>query len=212
MSPLPLTLVIINLQKQTSHMKKIGFYLLVLVATIRCTTTAPIDFIRASCKTTLHPFLCVRCLSSYAGSIKGSDHHLAKAAVIVSLNEAKSAAAFVSKLARLSGLKPREYQAVKDCISTMTNCVVSLNQSVQELERMGRRSVDQDFEWHMSNVETWVSSALTNQNICSGGFGVDGHVKDAVTKRMVYASQVTSNALALVNRFAVSHRKGSHKP
>ncbi|KAI7751874.1 hypothetical protein M8C21_002601 [Ambrosia artemisiifolia] len=192
-------------------MEKIVFYLLVLVATIKCTTTAPIDFIRASCKTSLHPPLCVRCLASYADSIQHSDHHLAKAAVTVSLNDAKSAAAFVSKLARVSGLKPIEYQAVKDCISTMTNSVVSLSQSVQELEGMDR-TAGQDFEWHMSNVETWVSSALTNQNICSEGFGVDGRVKDVVTKRMVYVSQVTSNALALVNRFAVNHRKGIHKP
>ncbi|KAI3693552.1 hypothetical protein L1987_76499 [Smallanthus sonchifolius] len=194
-------------------MGKVWFHLLVLVATLRCTATAPtaMDFIKASCKTTLHPSLCVRCLSSYAGSIQGSDRHLAKAAVTVSLNDAKSTTAFVSKLARVSGLKPIEYQAVKDCISIMTNSVASLSQSVQELEQMGR-TTGQDFEWHMSNVETWVSSALTNQNICSRGFGDNGHVKDVVTKRMVYASQVTSNALALVNRFAVRHRKDIHKP
>ncbi|KAK9071756.1 hypothetical protein SSX86_008185 [Deinandra increscens subsp. villosa] len=188
--------------------------LLLLVATstlLRRSTAAPTDFIKSSCQTTLHPSLCVRCLSSYAGSIHGSDHNLAKAAVTVSLNDARSAAALVSKLARVSGLKPREYQAVKDCISILTNSVVSIRQSVQELEQMGR-STGEDFEWHMSNVETWVGSALTNQNICRGGFEVNGPVKDAVTKRMVYASQVTSNALALVNRFAVRHRKGIHKP
>ncbi|KAI3813026.1 hypothetical protein L1987_17739 [Smallanthus sonchifolius] len=194
------------------------FYMLVLVIIIGCTTTtsgAPtptsMDFIKASCKTTLHPPLCVRCLSAYAGSIQGSDHRLAKAAVTVSLNEAKSAASFISKLARVSGIKPREYQAVKDCISTMANSVASLSQSVQELEQMAR-TTGQAFEWHMSNLETWVGSALTNQNICSRGFVVNGRVKDAVTKRMVYVSQVTSNALALVNRFAVRHRKGIHKP
>ncbi|KAI7749643.1 hypothetical protein M8C21_010519 [Ambrosia artemisiifolia] len=198
-------------------MEKLGFYLL-LIATLlgyttaaRATSPAPTDFIKASCKTTLHPPLCVRCLSTYAHTIQGSDHRLAKAAVTVSLNEAKSAAAFIYKLARLSGIKPREHQAVRDCVSTMTNSVSSLSQSVQELERMARIK-GQDFEWHMSNVETWVGSALTNQNICSRGFTMNGHVKDVVTKRMVYVSQVTSNALALVNRFAVRHRKGIHKP
>lgn len=198
-------------------MEKLGFYLLVLVVTLRCTTTngatAPatsMDFIKASCKTTLHSALCVRCLSSYAGSIQRNDHHLAEAAITISLNEAKSAFVFVSKLTRLSGIKPKEYQAVKDCISTMTNSVASLSQSVQELEKMAQ-SKDPDFDWHMSNVETWVGSALTNQNICGRGFAdnsMNGRVKDSVTKRMVYVSQVTSNALALVNRFAVRHRKG----
>lgn len=204
--------------------RSVGLYLLVLVVTLRYTTTVngraasptAMDLIRASCKTTLHASLCVRCLSSYAGSIKGSnaDHLLAKAAISVSLNNTKSASVFISKLGRVSGIKPREYQAVKDCISTMTNSVASLSQSVQELDQMARTR-GHDFEWHMSNAETWVGSALTNQNICSRGFtdrSLNGPVKDAVIKRMVYVSQVTSNALALVNRFAVRHRKGIHKP
>ncbi|KAI3501132.1 hypothetical protein L1887_28992 [Cichorium endivia] len=201
-------------------MKRVGLYLLVLVATLPYTTAGgaasptAMDFIRASCKATLHASLCVRCLSSYAGSIKGSDHLLAKAAISVSLNNTKSANVFISKLARITGIKPREYQAVKDCISTMTNSVAGLSQSVQELEQMAR-TTGHDFEWHMSNAETWVGSALTNQNICVRGFddsSMNGHVKDAVTKRMLYVSQVTSNGLALVNRFAVRHRKGIHRP
>lgn len=202
-------------------MEKVGLiYMLALVFSLPYTTisggTLPttMDFIRASCKTTLHSALCVKCLSTYAASIQGSDHNLAKAAITVSLKETKSAMVFVSKMARVSGIKPREYQAVKDCMSTMTNSVASLSQSVQELDQMAR-STGQDFEWHMSNAETWVGSALTNQNICGRGFAEDsmkGHVKDAITKKMVYVSQVTSNALALVNRFAVRHRKGIHKP
>ncbi|XP_071692226.1 21 kDa protein-like [Rutidosis leptorrhynchoides] len=202
-------------------MEKLGLYLLaIIIFTLQYTTidgatpATTMDFIKTSCKTTLHPALCVKCLSTYAASIQGNDHHLAKAAITVSLNDAKSATVFVQKMARVSGIKPREYQAVKDCISTMTNSVASLSQSVQELEQMAR-STGQDFEWHMSNVETWVGSALTNQNICGKGFddsSMNGHVKDAITRKMVYVSQVTSNALALVNMFAVRHRKGIHKP
>ncbi|KAL4570890.1 hypothetical protein LXL04_026554 [Taraxacum kok-saghyz] len=198
-------------------MERVGLYLLVLVATLRYTGGAAkptaMEFIRASCKTTLHASLCVSCLSSYAGTIQGSDHLLAKAAVSVSLSNAKSASAFMSKLGHVAGIKPRELQAVRDCMSTMSNSVSSLSQSVQELEKMARTK-GQDFEWHMSNAETWVGSALTNQNMCGRGFGdssFNGHVKDAVTKRMAYVSLVTSNALALINRFAVRHRKGIHK-
>ncbi|PWA93792.1 pectinesterase inhibitor domain-containing protein [Artemisia annua] len=201
-------------------MEKLVFYLLVLVVTLPYTTVSgatpsnSMNFIKASCRTTLHPTLCVNCLSSYAGSIQGSDHQLAKAAITVSFKNTKSAFVFLSKMARVSGIKPREYQAVKDCISTITNSVTSLSQSVQELEKMAQTS-GQDFEWHMSNVETWVGSALTNQNMCSRGFAGDslnGRVKDSITKRIEYVCQVTSNALALVNRFAVRHRKGIHKP
>nr|XP_043608670.1 pectinesterase inhibitor 11-like [Erigeron canadensis] len=205
-------------------MENVCFYcLLLLLVSLGCTssiisgataTSAPntaVDFIKASCKSTLHPALCVTCLSRYAASIRESDHHLAQAAISVSLNHAKSASAFILRIRSSSSggsmIKHREYQAVKDCVSTIANSVASLSRSVQEFQKI--MADGQDFEWHMSNVETWVSSALTNQNICGRGFAnsmMNGHVKDMVTKRMVYVSQVTSNALALVNRFAARHR------
>lgn len=199
-------------------MDKLGVYLQILLVALHYTTssasTAAMNYVTASCNTTRYPSLCVRCLSSYADSIQGNDLKLAKAAISVSLNNANSTTAYISKLAASSGLKPNIYQAVKDCVNNMNNCVSSLNQSVQELERMGQFR-GQSFEWHMSNMKTWVSSALTNQNTCSRGFSdgsVDGPVKDAVVRRMSYVTQLTSNALALVNRFALRHKAGTHMP
>ncbi|XP_024958718.1 pectinesterase inhibitor 9-like [Cynara cardunculus var. scolymus] len=200
-------------------MNTLQFYLLVLLIILQYTTgnaadPAAMNYVTASCKTTRYPSLCVRCLSTYARSIQGNDQLLAKAAISVSLNNAKSAAAYVTKLSRSSGLKPREFQAMKDCVNGMNSCVPSLNQSVLELAKMARLT-GQNFEWHMSNVETWVSSALTNQNTCARGFSdgsMNGPVKDAVIRRMSYVAQLTSNALALVNRFALRHKAGTHLP
>ncbi|KAD4178329.1 hypothetical protein E3N88_26920 [Mikania micrantha] len=178
------------------------------------TDPSAVNYISASCRVTRYPALCVRCLSPYARSIQGNDQQLAKAAISVSLNNAKSTAAYVSKLSGSSGLKPSEYQAIKDCNNNMNNCVPSLNQSVQELGKMARFRGEK-FEWHMSNVETWVSSALTNLNTCASGFSdgsMDGPVKDGVIRRMNYLAQLTSNALALVNRFALKHKAGTHMP
>lgn len=193
--------------------------MLILLISVHYTTgaitkTTPLDFVKTSCKTTLHPSLCVNCLSSYAASIQGNDQNLAKAAIMVSLNNAKSAAAYLSKLARTSKLKPREYQALKDCVNSMTSCVASLTQSVQELGKLAQFK-GQNFDWHMNNAQTWVSSALTNQNTCTGGFSdksMNGKVKDDVNKKMSSVSQITSNALALVNSFAVRHKNVSHNP
>ena len=195
-------------------MDNFWFYLQVHLVTVQYTTCAVtnsthLDFVKTSCKTTLHPALCVNSLSNYAASIKGNDQQLAKAAITVSLNNAKSAAAYISKLAGTSNKKSREYQALKDCVNSMTSCVASLTQSVQELGKMGQFK-GQTFVWHMNNVQTWVSSALTHQNTCTGGFSdksMNGKVKDAVNKRMSSVSQVTSNALALVNGFAVRHKE-----
>ncbi|KAI3756508.1 hypothetical protein L1987_56329 [Smallanthus sonchifolius] len=201
-------------------MGKLEFYLLVLLishyytASNAATNSTAMSYVSSSCRKTRYPALCVRCLSRYAGSIQGNDQQLAKAAITVSLSNAKSTAAYVSKLADSSRLKPSVYQAVKDCINNMNNCVPSLNQSVQELGKMAQFR-GQNFEWHMSNVETWVSSALTNQNTCASGFSdgsIDGPVKDAVIKRMNYLAQLISNALALINRFALRHKAGTHMP
>ncbi|KAI3505193.1 hypothetical protein L1887_27156 [Cichorium endivia] len=200
-------------------MDNLGFYFLLLLNTIQYvygvgTNLTPLDFVKTSCKTTRNPALCVNSLSSYAGSIQRSDQQLAKAAIAVSLNNAKSAAALVSKLTGTSKLKPQEYQALKDCVSSMASCVASLTQSIQELGKISQFS-GQNFNWHMNSLQTWVSSALTNQYTCTGGFSdssMNGKVKDAVNKKMTTVSQVTSNALSLVNGFALRHKQVTHKP
>ncbi|MFS7924125.1 putative pectinesterase [Helianthus anomalus] len=201
-------------------MDKLMFWLLILLISFQYTTCAitnptSLDFIKTSCKTTRHPALCVNSLSNYASSIQGNDRQLAKAAIAVSLNNAKSAAAYVSKLAgTTSNIKPRESEALKDCVNSMTSCVASLTQSIQELGKMAQFK-GQNFVWHMNNVQTWVSSALTNQNTCIGGFSdssMKGQLKDVVNKKMSSVSQVTSNALALVNRFSMRHKEVTHNP
>lgn len=171
--------------------------------------SSPADYIFASCKATRYPALCVQSLSAYASAIQQNEQHLAQTALSVSLSRAKSAAAFVAKMTRVRGIKPRELLAVKDCIENMKDSVDRLGKSIKELGHMGRDVVGQDFMWHLSNVQTWVSAALTDQNSCLDGFGgkaMDGNIKTAIRHRVVNVAQVTSNALALVNRFATRHR------
>ncbi|XP_059643443.1 21 kDa protein-like [Cornus florida] len=166
------------------------------------------NFIKASCRATRYPALCVQYLSIYATKIQQSQRQLAQTALSVSLSRARSATAFVAKMTRVSGIKPREYQAVKDCVDNMGDTVYQLSKSIKELGHMGRAS-GQDFTWHMSNVQTWVSAALTDENTCVDGFGgraMNGNVKASIKNRVTRVAQLTSNALALVNRFAAKHR------
>ncbi|GMJ00382.1 hypothetical protein like AT1G62770 [Hibiscus trionum] len=197
-------------------MAKLGVFVLVLsfliymadmASSASTRTSSPTDYIVASCKATRYPALCVQCLSGYAKAIRKNDQHLAQTALSVSLSRAKSAAAYVAKMTQVRGIKTRERQAVKDCIENMGDSVDRLSQSVKELGHMGR-AVGQDFMFHMSNVQTWVSAALTDENSCLDGFAgrvMDGSIKVAVRRRVVHVAQVTSNALALVNRFAARH-------
>jgi pectinesterase inhibitor-like protein len=174
--------------------------------------SSPTAFIKASCKATPYPALCVHCLSGYASAIRQNERQLAQIALSVSLARARSAAAFVEKMTKVRGIKAREYQGVKDCIENLGDSVDRLSQSLQELGHLGR-AVGKDFLWHMSNVQTWVSAALTDDSTCLDGFAgrvLDGNVKVTIQRRVNNVAQVTSNALALLNRFASRH--GRHRP
>ncbi|KAF8380465.1 hypothetical protein HHK36_027951 [Tetracentron sinense] len=183
-----------------------------IATTAQSTSTVPkrsgaTDFIKASCRTTRYPALCVQSLSVFATAIQRSSRQLAHTALSVSLSRARSATVFVSKMARIKGMKGREYEAVKDCVDNMGDSVDRLSRSLRELGHMGGAG-GQDFMWHISNVQTWVSAALTDESTCVDGFAgraMDGRVKASIKGRVVNVAQVTSNALALVNHFAAKH-------
>lgn len=167
------------------------------------------NFIEASCSATRYPALCVQSLSSYASSIQRSPRQLAQIALTVSITKAQSTCTFVSRMAKAKGkgMRGREYGAVKDCLYEMGDSVERLSRSVRELKRMGGAH-GEEFKWHVSNVETWVSAALTDETTCMDGFSgrsLDGKVKTAIRARVFGVAQVTSNALALVNQYASTH-------
>lgn len=168
----------------------------------------PTDFIKSSCKSTRYPVVCVQCLIGYANSIRQNEQQLAITALKVSISWTRSCGSFVKKMAKVKGIKPREYRAVQDCIENMDNSVDRLSQSVKELGLTGQ-AISEEFAWHMSNVQTWVSAAMTYQDTCLDGFAgprMNGNLKSAIRDRVLSVSQVTSNALALVNGFASKHQ------
>ncbi|KAF5480273.1 hypothetical protein F2P56_001036 [Juglans regia] len=165
------------------------------------------NFIKASCSTTTYPALCVQSLSAYAAEIQQNPHQLAQTALSVSLSSAQSTRTFVSKLKKFKGLKKKEYEAIADCLEEISDTVDRLGQSIKELKNIGKAK-GQEFAWHMSNVETWVSAALTDENTCVDGFAgkaLDGKIKASIKARIVNVAQVTSNALSLINHYASKH-------
>ncbi|XP_008784634.1 21 kDa protein [Phoenix dactylifera] len=165
-------------------------------------SSAPVDFIRASCGATLYPALCVECLKSYASVVRRSPRQLARTALAVTADRAQSASTFVSRLTPGSkSARSREAGAVQDCLETMSDSVDGLRRSVREMRRMGRAGSDR-FMWHLDNVQTWVSAALTDQSTCLDSLAqnASGRLRAAIRKKVVVVSHLTSNALALVNR------------
>jgi pectinesterase inhibitor-like protein len=59
------------------------------------------------------------------------------------------------------------------------------------------------FRFQMSNVQTWMSAALTGEDTCTDGFEdvADGPLKTDVCDRVGKVHKFTSNVLALVNSY-----------
>ncbi|KAL7615466.1 21 kDa protein [Lactuca sativa] len=162
------------------------------------------NYIKSSCATVTYPALCEQSLTPFAKTIKRSPSQLARTALAVSFKQSQSTQAYLNKLKRFKGLKPRERSAIGDCLEEVSDSLDRVSKSINELKTCDRVK-GQEFTWHMSNVQTWVSSALTDENTCMDGFGgraMEGRIKTSVRAQITSVAHVTSNALALVNSFA----------
>ncbi|GAA0184384.1 hypothetical protein LIER_31672 [Lithospermum erythrorhizon] len=149
------------------------------------------DLVHSSCVHASYPNICIRTLSSYSGEAN-TPRDLAKAAVGVSLDRAGN----VSKcLEKLKGSNKKEKDALHDCVEQVGDSVYNLRKTLNELQHLRRES----FEFQMSNAETWVSAALTNEDTCLDGFKeIDLIVRGDVKRKINNVAKVTSNALYLI--------------
>ncbi|CAL5355963.1 unnamed protein product [Camellia sinensis] len=162
------------------------------------------EYITKSCATTLYPQLCYKSLSKYANKIQTSPKILAITALSVSLLAAQSTSKLILNLSKNPNLRSGEAAALADCVEVMGDSVDELKRSVDELTRSRGGS---DFEFEMSNAQTWVSAALTDDDTCMDGFGgvaMNGQVKSIVRRLVKKLAHLTSNGLALVNNYASS--------
>ncbi|KAL8157595.1 21 kDa protein-like [Apium graveolens] len=202
-----LTLAILSLVSTT-----LFFHLQVAVATATPPNIAPspsiaatnLFFIRSSCQTTLYPELCFSSLYRYAEYVQEDPVLLARAAVGVSLNRAKRMANYVSNLshnANYEVTEPRVASALSDCFSVFSDAVEQIRDSLQQMFSLdGTR---ESLRFQLSNVQTYMSAALTNEDTCTDGFEEidNGPLKKNVCARTEKVMHLTSNALALVNNY-----------
>ncbi|KAI3796135.1 hypothetical protein L1987_38799 [Smallanthus sonchifolius] len=168
-------------------------------------TSNDTDFIRTSCKTTLYPQTCFTSLSGYSSAIQQDPGRLARVAIGVTLTKVTNMAKYVSNISRQVDYGrngPRVAAAIHDCYSLFGDAVDDIQGSLRQMRRLN--GTGEDLRFQLSNVQTWMSAALTNEETCTDGFeGVaDGGVKSDVCGRVGKVKEVTSNALALVNSFA----------
>ncbi|CAM8975260.1 unnamed protein product [Rhodiola kirilowii] len=173
------------------------------------------DYIKASCNGTLYPYLCYKSLCTYATKIHTSPRQLAHTALLVALKEAKSTSRLMSKLSKSHNLKPTEAAAMTDCVEEVSDSIDEMRDSVGELQQINSTS---DFNMQISDIQTWVSAALTYEDTCMDGFEETSvrksDVKYIARNHILRIAHLTSNALALVNKFAEKVQAGarSKKP
>ncbi|KAK6941243.1 Pectinesterase inhibitor domain [Dillenia turbinata] len=184
--------------RNTSTILVLSF--LILWSLLSLSSNASKDLVRKSCMHASYPHLCLRTLSTYSGPAK-TPGDLAKAAVEVSLSRSRKVSACLS---RISGGSQRERGAVKDCIDQISDSVDELRRTLSELKHLRKGT----FRWQMSDAETWVSAALTNEDTCLDGFqSIDGKIKAEVKRKITNVARVTSNALYLITRLDQSRRQ-----
>ncbi|KAM6599966.1 hypothetical protein CsatA_019575 [Cannabis sativa] len=154
------------------------------------------DLVRTSCVHANYPNLCLRTLSTYAGPAR-TPRDLAQAAVNVSLARASRVSKFLSRTAKGSFGSKRQRSALGDCVEQISDSVEELSKTLSELQHLRWET----FRWQMSNAQTWVSAALTNEDTCLEGFEELGmKMKSEVKRKITNVARVTSNALYMINR------------
>ncbi|XP_048426311.1 pectinesterase inhibitor 3 [Pyrus x bretschneideri] len=167
------------------------------------------NIVRSSCRHATYPKICLRTLSNYAGPAK-TPGDLAQAAVNVSLARARRVSGFLAQLsASFKGTKLQR-SAIGDCVDLMSSSVDELSETLAELHHLRKET----FRFQMSNAQTWLSAALTDDETCLDGIqeaNVKAKAAD-VKRKITNVARVTSNALYLINRLDKSRRQPRSGP
>lgn len=155
-------------------------------------------YIKKACSSTTYPQECYKSLLPYAFKIKANPQKLRKVSLSVTLNAVHNASSMVSKLLKQNGLTHIEAATIKDCIVNIKDSIDELKQSLGEMNLLSGL----DKEFHIANIKTWLSAALTDENTCTDGFEgevIDKIVKQKITNIVLKIARLTSNSLSLIN-------------
>ncbi|WMV49544.1 hypothetical protein MTR67_042929 [Solanum verrucosum] len=161
------------------------------INTNRLMNPRTMTFVETQCRRTRYQELCVRTLSNYVNATSQDPQEIAQVALKVSLAKAINTKYYIMKVCK-------EFNQI--------------NKKLQHLRLDGERA----FEWHQSNVQTWLSTVLTDAYTCMEGMNNLGHasmggkMKAMIKAKVLNVTQVTSNALGLFNGFAARHKASHH--
>ncbi|KAL6539065.1 hypothetical protein OROMI_025391 [Orobanche minor] len=164
------------------------------------------SLIRTICGCTRYPDPCYTSLtsSSLCSTKPQCDQYLqnpyllAGVSINVSLSDAENASIYIQNLNK-NTKSPILHQCVENLKDTVDQIKDSLHQ-MASLSYSGRSG--QEFNFNVSNVKTWMSAALTDDNTCADELGhLEEPMRSNVWNKALEVEMFISNALALVNKY-----------
>ncbi|KAF3557513.1 hypothetical protein F2Q69_00010242 [Brassica cretica] len=158
-------------------------------------------YVKDACNVTRYKQLCVRTLWSFTIVAKNNSSKWARAGVAVTITDTKRILRLLLKTRNSSAVGKRERIALSDCRELYVDSLGNLYQSLSVLRKL---DADQ-FQQQMSDLATWLSAALTDEDTCLDGF--EETMSKSSTVRMIKRKatrcmHLCSNALALTNKLA----------
>ncbi|GJX71889.1 pectinesterase inhibitor 9-like protein [Tanacetum coccineum] len=168
-------------------------------------------YVDSQCKSTRYPAICVQTLLPYVNK-RGlpSPQLQAQISLASCLSKARFTNTYMNMVAKKLNKTSSsgDYQAMEECLRQINDGVKQITQSFKELQKMGKDG-DENFMWHESNVQTWISAALTDATTCIDGIigdGISKNEKAMMQDRILKVKQLASNSLALFTRFSTRYR------
>ncbi|PWA61398.1 Pectinesterase inhibitor [Artemisia annua] len=168
-------------------------------------------YLELQCRSALYRDLCVETLLPYVTKTGlPSPQLLAQISLATCLSKARYTKIYLNMVAKKLNETENSgnNQAIEECLHQINDGVNQITQSFKELQQIGKDG-DANFIWHESNVQTWVSAALTDASTCIDGILGDeiGRREQAMIKaRFLNVKQLASNSLAMFSRFTTRYR------
>ncbi|CAL5194472.1 unnamed protein product [Lathyrus oleraceus] len=155
--------------------------------------------VKEACSVTRYKNLCIHTLAQFSNTAGRTPSKWARVGVSVTISEVKNVRAYLTKLKTRGDMKGRNKVALSDCIETFGYALDELHKSLGVLRRLSKKT----FSTQMGDLNTWISSALTDEDTCLDGFEGENERQIKLLRNKVQnVSYITSNALALVNKLA----------
>ncbi|KAG2326027.1 hypothetical protein Bca52824_008755 [Brassica carinata] len=160
-------------------------------------------YVKDACNVTRYQQLCVRTLWPFTIVAKNNSSKWARAGVAVTITDTKRILRLLLKTRNSPAVGKRERVALSDCRELFVDSLDNLYKSLSVLRKL---DADQ-FQQQMSDLATWLSAALTDEDTCLDGFEETMSNSSSSTVRMIKrkatrSMHLCSNALALLNKLA----------